>query len=65
MKKPKTSARRTEQLRAQLEERRRQLTAGVTDLMRDVRARSENTRMTDGQDGADAEHRDDLDLALL
>jgi len=33
--------------------------------MRDVRAGSENTRVTDGQDGVDAEHRDDLDLALL
>jgi DnaK suppressor protein len=65
MKKPKTSARRTEQLRAQLEDRRRQLTAGVTDLMRDVRTRSENARVADGQDGVDAEHRDDLDLALL
>ncbi len=65
MKKPKTSARRTAQLRALLEDRRRQLTAGVTDLMRDVRARNENTRVADGQDGVDAEHRDDLDLALL
>ena len=33
--------------------------------MRDVRARSEHTRAADGQDGADVEHRDDLDLALL
>jgi len=65
MKKPKTSTRRTEQLRAQLEDRRRQLTAGVNDLMRDVRARNENTRVADGQDGVDAEHRDDLDIALL
>jgi RNA polymerase-binding transcription factor len=65
MKKTTTSTRRTAQLRALLEDRRRQLTAGVTDLMRDVRARSENTRAADGQDGVDGEHRDDLDLALL
>ncbi len=65
MKKPKTSSRRTAQLRELLEDRRRQLTVGVTDLMRDVRTRSENIRVTDGQDGVDAEHRDDLDLALL
>jgi DnaK suppressor protein len=65
MKKPTTSVRRTAQLRALLEDRRRQLTVGVTDLMRDVRERSENTRVSDGQDGEDAEHRDDLDLALL
>ena len=64
MKKPTTSVRRTAQ-RALLEDRRRQLTAGVTDLMRDMRERSENTRVSDGQDGEDAEHRDDLDLALL
>ena len=42
-----------------------QLTAGAHRLMRDVRARNDNTRVTDGQDGVDAEHRDDLDLALL
>jgi DnaK suppressor protein len=65
MKKPTTSARRTAQLRALLETRRRQLTAGVTDLKRDVRAHGESTRATDGQDGVDGEHRDDLDLALL
>jgi DnaK suppressor protein len=65
MKKPKTSGRRAGQLRALLEDKRRQLTAGLTDLMRDVRERSDNTRVTDGQDGVDAEHRDDLDLALL
>ena len=65
MKKPKTSSRRTAQLRALLEDRRRALTAGVTDLMRDVRTRTENTRGPDAQDGVDAEHRDDLDLALL
>ena len=33
--------------------------------MRDMRERSENTRVSDEQDGEDAEHRDDLDLALL
>lgn len=65
MAKRRTSARRAAQLRALLEDKRRQLTAGVTDLMRDVRERSDNTRVTDGQDGVDAEHRDDLDLALL
>ena len=65
MKKPTTSSRRAGQLRALLEDKRRQLTAGLTDLMRDVRERSNNTRVTDGQDGVDAEHRDDLDLALL
>ena len=65
MKKPKTSSRRTAQLRALLEDRRRALTVGVTDLMRDVRTRTENTRVPDAQDGVDAEHRDDLDLALL
>ena len=65
MKKPKTSSRRTAQLRTLLEDRRRALTVGVTDLMRDVRTRAENTRVPDGQDGADAEVRDDLDLALL
>jgi DnaK suppressor protein len=65
MKKPTTSSRRTAQLRALLEDRRRALTAGVTDLMRDVRTRTENTRVPDAQDGVDAEHRDDLDLALL
>ena len=65
MKKPTTSSRRTAQLRALLEDRRRTLTAGVTDLRRDVRTRTENTRVPDAQDGVDAEHRDDLDLALL
>lgn len=65
MTKPRTSARRTAQLRALLEDKRRELTIGVADLMRDVRTRSESTRTTDGQDGVDAEHRDDLDLALL
>jgi DnaK suppressor protein len=65
MKKPTTSARRTAQLRALLEERRRELTVGVTDLKRDVRTRSEHARVPDGQDGVDVEHRDDLDLALL
>jgi DnaK suppressor protein len=65
MKKPTTTSRRTAQLRALLEERRRELTVGVTDLMRDVRTRSEQTRVPDAQDGVDAEHRDDLDLALL
>jgi DnaK suppressor protein len=65
MKKPKTSTRRTAQLRALLEEKRRELTIGVTDLIRDVRTRSDNARASDGQDGVDAEHRDDLDLALL
>ena len=65
MKKPKTSTRRTAQLRALLEEKRRELTIGLADLMRDVRTRSENARASDGQDGVDAEHRDDLDLALL
>jgi DnaK suppressor protein len=61
----RTSARRATQLRALLEDKRRQVTAGLSDLMRDVRERSDKTRMTDGQDGVDAEHRDDLDLALL
>jgi DnaK suppressor protein len=65
MKKPTTSSRRTAQLRALLEDRRRALTVGVTDLMRDVRTRTENARVPDAQDGVDAEHRDDLDLALL
>jgi DnaK suppressor protein len=65
MAKPKTSARRVAHLRALLEGKRRQLTAGLSDLIRDVRARSENTRVSDGQDGVDVEHRDDLDLALL
>lgn len=65
MPKPRTSARRVAQLRALLEEKRRALTSGLTDLKRDVRARSEHARATDGQDGVDAEHRDDLDLALL
>jgi len=65
MKKPKTSSRRTAQLRSLLEDRRRELTAGVNDLMRDVRSRHEHTRVPDAQDGVDAEHRDDLDLALL
>jgi DnaK suppressor protein len=65
MNKPRRSARRVTQLRALLEDRRRELTAGVTDLMRDVRASGDHTRVTDGQDGVDAEHRDDLDLALL
>jgi DnaK suppressor protein len=65
MKKPTTSARRTAQLRAQLEDRRRQLTAGLTDLIRDVRTRNDSQRLSDVQDGVDAEHRDDLDLALL
>src|SRR5262245_5908804 len=65
MKKRSTSSRRTAQLRTLLEDRRRALTVGVTDLMRDVRTRTENTRVPDGQDGVDAEHRDDLDLALL
>jgi DnaK suppressor protein len=65
MKKAKTSSRRTAQLRALLEDRRRQLTAGLNELMRDVRTRSDAARVTDGQDGVDAEHRDDLDLALL
>jgi DnaK suppressor protein len=64
MAKPRTSARRVAQLRALLEDRRRQLTAGLTELMRDVRTGSDNSRVT-GQDGVDAEHRDDLDLALL
>jgi DnaK suppressor protein len=65
MKKPTTSPRRTAQLRALLEDRRRQVTAGVTDLKRDVRAHGESPRASDGQDGVDGEHRDDLDLALL
>src|SRR4026209_2070664 len=65
MKKPKTSSRRTAQLRALLEDRRRALTVGVTDLMRDVRTRNESGRGPDAQDGVDAEHRDDRDLALL
>jgi DnaK suppressor protein len=64
MKKP-TTAQRTAQLRTLLEDRRRQLTVGVADLMRDVRASGEHARVPDGQDGVDAEHRDDLDLALL
>ena len=63
MNKPRRSARRILQLRALLEDRRRQLTAGLTDLIRDVRAGSDNT--TDGQDGVDADHRDDLDLTVL
>ena len=65
MKKPTTSARRTAQLRALLEDKRRQLTIGLNDLMRDVRASGESSRVSDPQDGADADHRDDLDLALL
>jgi DnaK suppressor protein len=52
-------------LRTLLEDRRRQVTAGLTELMREVRARSDKSRVTDGQDGADVELRDDLDLALL
>lgn len=64
MKKQTKSARRTAQLRAVLEERRRALTAGVAELKRDVRTRSDEARVPDGQDGAD-DHRDDLDLALL
>jgi DnaK suppressor protein len=65
MAKSRTSARRVAQLRGLLEDRRRQLTVGVTDLIRDVRERSDSIRLTDGQDGLDTEHRDDLDLALL
>jgi DnaK suppressor protein len=65
MKKATRSARRTAQLRALLEEKRRELTIGVTDLIRDVRTRSDDARPSDGQDGVDADHRDDLDLALL
>jgi hypothetical protein len=52
-------------LRALLEDRCRQLTVGVTDLIRDVRDRSDGSRPTDGQDGIDDEHRDDFDLGLL
>ena len=33
--------------------------------MREVRARTDKSRVTDGQDGADVEHRDDLDVALM
>ena len=62
---PRTSARRVAQLRAQLEDKRRQLTAGLNDLKRDVRAGGDSTRPADGQDLGDADHRDDLDLALL
>jgi DnaK suppressor protein len=65
MAKPRTSVRRLAQLRALLEDRRRQLTVGVADLKRDVRASRDSVRVSDGQDGPDAEHRDDLDLALL
>jgi hypothetical protein len=53
------------QLRALLEHRCRQLTVGVTDLIRDVSDRSDGSRPTNGQDGIDDEHRDDFDLALL
>jgi len=45
--------------------RRRQTTAGLSELMREVRARADKSRVTDGQDGADVEHRDDLDVALM
>jgi DnaK suppressor protein len=65
MAKPRTTAHRAMQLRAILEDRRRQLTHGLTDLLRDVRTRSDDARASDGQDGADGQHRDDLDLALL
>jgi DnaK suppressor protein len=65
MAKPRTSTRRIAQLRALLEDKRRELTIGLADLIRDVRARSEHTRVPDGQDGVDPEHRDDLDLAVL
>ncbi len=65
MTRPRTSVKRVAQLRALLEDKRRELTMALADLIRDVRARSESTRVSDGQDGVDAEHRDDLDLALL
>jgi DnaK suppressor protein len=64
MAKSRATTSRVAHLRALLEERRRQLTIGVNDLMRDVRAR-DSVRLSDGQDGLEGEHRDDLDLALL
>jgi len=64
MKKPAKYTQRTAQLRALLEERRRELTEGVAELKRDVRTRSDVARAPDVLDGVD-EHRDDLDLALL
>ena len=65
MAKPRTTAHRAMQLRTILEDRRQQLTNGLTDLLRDVRTRTDDARITDGHDGVDGQHRDDLDLALL
>ena len=53
-------------MKAILEARRKQLTDGVNEMMRDVRERSGNDRdVIDTQDGADFDIQADLDLALI
>ena len=60
------TAKRTAQLRAALEARRRQLTDDMNSRIRDVRSRSLHDRdMADAQDGPAGDTQDDLDLALI
>ena len=59
------TSRRTQNLRRLLEQRKRQLTAEMQDMMRTVRHESRAERTADQQDVAESETRSDIDLAVI
>jgi DnaK suppressor protein len=58
--------RRNAELRELLQSRRKQLTGGMSAMIREVRSRSADEReAADSQDGTEADIQDDLSLALI
>ena len=58
-------SRRAQNIRQLLEQRKRQLTAEMQGMMRDVRREGRSARAADEQDEAEADTRSDIDLAVI
>jgi DnaK suppressor protein len=58
-------SRRAQNIRQLLEQRKRQLTAEMQGMMRDVRREGRAARAADEQDEAEADTRSDIDLAVI
>jgi DnaK suppressor protein len=59
------TSRRAQNIRRLLEQRKRQLTAEMQDMMRTVRHESRAERTADQQDVAESDTRSDIDLAVI
>lgn len=58
-------SRRAQNIRQLLEQRKRQLTAEMQGMIRDVRREGRTARAADEQDEAEADTRSDIDLAVI